>query len=80
MSGNNGVFMLNEENKWDMLEELFSLPMEKRLEYLLKKAEEKKAAYLGQTDKTAPELATELIKKGVKAKSYGHRNKKEIKK
>lgn len=40
---------------------------EKILRDLLK---ERKAEYMGQTNKTAPELATELIKKGIRAKSY----------
>ena len=31
---------------------------------------EKRITYIGSTEKNAPELATEFIKRGIKAKSY----------
>lgn len=61
------------DDKFKFLEEMFSIPVEKRLEWLIKQAEAKRLEHLGTTDKSAPELATELIKKGIKAKSIGHK-------
>lgn len=66
-----GVFLLNSEDQWDILEEAFKLPVAERTAFIIQKAKEKKVQYLGQTDKNVNELATELIKKGVKAKGYG---------
>jgi hypothetical protein len=67
----NDLWLMPEgEEKWKLLEELFSLPPDKRLEWMIKNAQEKKIGLLGHTDKTGPEIATELIKRGVKAKSY----------
>lgn len=54
----------------DMVEQLYSLPVEEREAALAKMVKERKAQYLGHTDKTAPELAVDLIKHGVKTKSY----------
>lgn len=53
------------------IEDLFSVPPAERTAILKRILKDKEHAYLGQTDKTAPELAVDLIKKGVKAKSYG---------
>lgn len=39
---------------------------------------EKKATYVGHTNKSGPELAVELIKKGIKAQSIGFKAKKTI--
>jgi len=67
----NDLFLLPEgEDKWKILQEMFSIPIEKRLEWLILQMEKRKIEHLGQTDKSAPELATEFIKKGVRAKSY----------
>ena len=44
--------------------------LEEKNKILVDLMQEKKIAYLGETDKTAPELATEMIKKGIKARSY----------
>lgn len=54
----------------DLAEKLFSLPVSEREAYLVKMAQEKQATFLGVTDKTPPELATEFIKKGIKAQSF----------
>lgn len=62
--------MLNQDTKLEILEEMFKLPVEEREAFLMKAVEEKKAVYLGATDKSAPELATEFIKHGIRAKSY----------
>ncbi len=71
MADINDVWSVPEgDDKWVFLEALFSLPVEKRMEWLLQQAEKKRVLHLGTTDKTAPELATECIKKGIKAKSY----------
>lgn len=61
----------------DIMEQVYSVPVEQRMSLLLKLTKEKKAKFLGTTDKTAPELATEFIKKGVKAQSFvaGRNNK-----
>lgn len=65
------VFLLpGNEDKWKILEEAFNLPPEEREAYLINKLKEKKVEYLGYTDKTAPELATDCIKKGIRAKSF----------
>ncbi len=63
-----GLFMF--QNQWDELEKLFSLPVDERQAYLSKLHKQKKTEFLGVTDKTAPELSVEFIKKGVRAKSY----------
>ena len=65
-----GVFFLSSEDQWNIIEEAFSLPVEERAAFMIKKAAEKKALYLGCTDKSITDLATECIKKGIKAKSY----------
>ncbi len=44
--------------------------LEEKNRILVDLMQEKKIAYLGETEKTAPELATEMIKKGIKAKSF----------
>ncbi len=62
--------MLNSETQLELLEQMFKLPPEEREAFLNKAVKDKKAVYLGSTDKSAPELATEFIKKGVRAKSY----------
>ena len=61
----------------DTLEEFYNrcldedaVTVEQKNAVLLKLMQEKKAEMLGTTDKTAPELATEFIKKGINAKSY----------
>ena len=57
----------------DILEKVYSVPVNEREALLIALLKEKgrlEEAYLGHTDKTGPELATELIKKGIKAKSY----------
>lgn len=64
-----GLFLLDQKDKWDILEKMFSIPIEKRMEWLAIELEKKRVTYLGSTDKSAPELATEFIKRGVKAKS-----------
>lgn len=56
----------------DILEQIYSVPVDQREALLIKLTQEKKAEFIGTTDLTGPEIATELIKKGVKAKSYGH--------
>jgi len=58
------------DEKWRLLEECFSLPVEQRLEWLAKQVEKRKAEHLGTTDKSIPELAIDLIKKGVRVKTY----------
>ncbi len=63
---NRGLFLTN----LDIAEQIFSVPVEEREALLLKLTAQNKAEFLGSTDKTGPELATELIKKGVRAKSY----------
>lgn len=65
-----GMVYIDETNKWELLEKVFSLPVEERMAYLMKQVEDKKADFLGYTDRSLPELATELIKKGVKARSF----------
>lgn len=50
-----------------------------KTDILVQLMKEKKAEYIGDTDKTGPELAIELIKKGVKAKSIGFKAKKKTK-
>lgn len=67
-----GVIYINEDTKWELLEAVFKLPPEQREEFLLKALKDKKAVYLGSTTKSAPELASECIKRGIKAKSYIH--------
>ena len=64
------VFLLNFKDQWDIIEEAFSLPVEERYAFILKKAAEKKAEYLGSTEKSIPELSIEMIKKGLKPRSY----------
>lgn len=54
----------------EMAEKLFSVPVEERDALLIQMAKEQKAEFLGNTDLTGPELATDLIKQGVKARSY----------
>lgn len=67
----NDIFLLPEgEDKWKLLEECFSIPVEKRMEWLIKNLEAKKVQHLGQTDKSAPELAVSFLVKGIRAKSY----------
>ncbi len=61
-----GMFMMNLE----IAEQLFSVPVEEREALLLKLFKENKTEYLGSTDKSTPELATELIKKGINAQSF----------
>ncbi len=71
--GMRGLFLVNLE----IMEKVFSVPVEEREALLLKLTTEHQATYLGHTDKTAPELATECLKAGIKAKSYvSGRNKK----
>ncbi len=60
------------EDQWNLIEEAFKLPVEERSAFLIKKMKEGKASCLGSTEKSAPELATECIKKGLKVKSYGN--------
>ncbi len=71
---NRGLFLITLE----IMEQIYSVPVEQREALLLKLAKEHKAEFLGSTDKTAPELATELIKKGVRAKSYSAPPKKKV--
>jgi hypothetical protein len=61
-----GLFLTN----LDIVEQLFSVSVAEREALLIRLAKENKAAYLGHTDKSAPELATECIKKGIKAQSF----------
>ncbi len=63
-----GLFLTSLE----MAEKIFSVPIEEREALLRQMAQDNKAEYIGHTDKSGPELATELIKKGVKAQSFGH--------
>lgn len=68
----NDLFLLPEgEDKWKLLEECFSIPVEKRMEWLIKNLEAKKVEHLGQTDISAPELAISFLIQGVRAESYG---------
>jgi hypothetical protein len=67
------VFLMNV----DTLEEFFKRCLaanatteEQKTVILIELLKEQKATYIGNTDKSAPELATELIKKGVRARSY----------
>lgn len=67
----------------DTLEEFYIRCAEVKAETLEEKnrvlvdlMQEKKISYLGETEKTCPELATELIKKGIKARSYVQKEKK----
>jgi hypothetical protein len=60
--------ILDNDSKWDTLEQLFSIPVEDRLQWLIDHAD--RVECIGKTDKSAPELAVEFIKKGIKAKSY----------
>jgi hypothetical protein len=46
-----------------------AVTIEEKNKILVDLMQEKKIVYLGQTEKSCPELATELIKKGVNAKS-----------
>lgn len=61
-----GAFLLT----LDMAEKLFSVPVEQREALLVQMAKDHEAEFLGVTDKAAPEIATDLIKAGIKAKSF----------
>lgn len=72
VTNSRGLFLMT----LDIAEQVFSVPIAEREALLLKLLEEKKAQFIGTTDKTAPELATDLIKSGVKARSYVTKSKK----
>ncbi len=61
-----GAFLLTLE----MAEKLYRAPVEQREALLAEMVKEHQAQFLGVTDKTEPELATEFIKAGIRAKSY----------
>ena len=61
-------------DKWKLLEEMFSLPPDQRLEWLKKHLVKGQIKPLGSTSKSMPEIAIELIKKGIKAKSIGFKH------
>lgn len=54
----------------EMAERLYSVPVSEREALLLQMVKDHEAQYIGSTDKSNPELATELIKSGIRAKSY----------
>lgn len=69
----NQAFLMN----LDTLEEFYircgqrkAVTLDERNAVLLELMSECKIKYLGHTEKTCPELATEMIKNGVRAKSY----------
>lgn len=67
----NGLFLADEgPEKFAILEAMFKLPPEERTAFLFKMAKEKKVEFLGLTEKSVPELATEMIKQGVVPKTY----------
>ena len=61
----------------EVLEEMMKLPVDKRDEFLREQVKLGKAEYIGSTNLTAPELATEFIKKGIKAQSIGFKKEKD---
>lgn len=73
-SASHGLFLVTLE----IMEQVYSVPVSQREALLIKLMKEKKAEYLGHTDKTGPEIAIELIKKGVKAKALGFKAKKAV--
>lgn len=54
----------------EIMEQVYSVPIDEREALLSKLVAEGKGTHLGTTNKTAPELATDMIKQGVKARSY----------
>lgn len=70
MGNKRGLVMFNSDDQWDIIEAIYALPLDQREAFLAKRVEEKKAVFLGVTDKTIPELAIEAIKKGFNAKSF----------
>ena len=68
------LWLLPDDEKWAILEAVFSVPVPEREALLMKLLKDPAKAFLGTTDKTAPELAVEFIKKGVNARSYAKRN------
>lgn len=68
----NNLWLLPDDEKWQILEAIFSVPVNEREALLVKLLKDPSKAYLGTTDKSGPELAIEMIKKGVRAKSYGN--------
>lgn len=59
----------------EILEKVYSVPVNEREALLVKLLQERgllQSNYLGHTTKTAPEIATECIKKGIRAKSYNN--------
>ena len=61
-----GMFLMTAE----IAEKIFSVPVEEREALLAKLVIEQQAEFIGTTEKDAPELATDLIRAGYRAKSY----------
>ncbi len=70
MSDQRGLIIIFPEYEMGVYEEMWKLPPNDRTAFLHQKVSEGKGEILGYTDKSAPELATELIKKGIKTRSY----------
>ena len=62
--------VLDLDRQWELLEEYSKLKEEDQIPWLFAKHKCGEIEILGITDKTAPELATEFIKLGIKAKSF----------
>jgi hypothetical protein len=58
------------KDQWELIEQYAVIPLSDRLNWLAEQVDKKKIVILGETEKTASELATDCIKKGVKARSY----------
>jgi len=58
------------QNQWDELEAIFKLPIEEREQAVFNLYMKRQIECLGTTDKSVPELGIELIKKGIKVKTY----------
>lgn len=70
MSKERGLVMIYPEFQWEIYEQMFKFPVEERTDCLFKMVQEVKGEILGYTEKTAPEIAIEFIKHGIKAQSY----------
>lgn len=67
--------MLKPEYQIDVMEAMFSLPVDVREAYLFAQIDLGKAYYLGATEMSGPELSIEANKKGIRTKFFGgHKN------
>jgi hypothetical protein len=65
-----GLVFIYPEYEMEVYKAMFDLPPAERTDFLFKAVAAGKGQILGVTDMTGPELAIELIKKGINAKSY----------